>query len=314
MATSLQCTGEVSESLAHYDRALALYDPVAHRALTTHFGQDVGVVVLCYRAWTRWLLGYPQAARADSDRAVKEAREIGQAGTLMYALAHATRTCFWTGDYAAARPLVEEFLALADDKGAAAWKAFAMMQKGSLLALTGEASNGTTMIASGLAAWQSTGSTLWIPCYLSNLALACAELGQAEAAAHHVREAMAAVAATKATWCEAEVHRIAGEAARLAPAPDPVRAQASFERALAIARAQRARSWELRAATSMARLWRDQGRRRQARELLGPVHAWFTEGLETLDLKEARALLDSLGPEEPKRRRRRARPSATSAL
>jgi predicted ATPase len=309
MATSLQCTGEIAESLQHYDRALALYEPAARRALTTHFGQDLSVVVLCNRAWTLWLLGRPAAARADSDRAVQEAREAGHAGTLMYALAHATRTYFWTGDYAAARPLVEEILVLAEEKGAAAWKAFAMMQKGWLLALTGEATDAAPMIASGLAAWQATGSTLWMPCYLSNLALACSELGQADAAARRIAEAIAAVATSKATWCEAEVQRIAGEIARRAPEPDPAKAQACFEHALSVARAQQAKAWELRAATSLARLWSDQGRRGAARGLLAPVYAGFTEGLDTMDLKAAAALLDGLGPEAPRRRRRRAAPA-----
>ncbi len=303
MGTSLQCTGDIAGSRAHYDRAMALYDPAGHRQLTTHFGQDLGVVVLSYRAWTLWLLGYPEAALADSERAIAAAREIGQAGTLMYALAHATRVHLWTADYDAARPLVAEMLALADEKGAAAWRAFAMMQSGSLLALTGEGARAASTIAAGLASWQRTGSTLWMPCYLSNLAQAHARLGRLDEARARIAEAIAAVKATKATWSEAEVHRVAGEIALAAPGADAVEAEARFKRALAIARAQRARSWELRAATSLARLWRDRGRRRQARDLLAPVYSWFTEGFETLDLKEVKALLDELGVAAPKRRR-----------
>jgi alpha-ketoglutarate-dependent taurine dioxygenase/class 3 adenylate cyclase/predicted ATPase len=296
MGTTRQWTGEIAESRAHYDRAMALYDPAEHRALTTQFGQDVGVVVSSYRAWSLWLLGYPEAALADSHRAIVAAREIGQTATLMYALAHASRTYLWTGDYEAARPLVAEILGLADSTGAAAWRAFAMMQNGSLLALAGESTRAAPMIAAGLAAWQSTGSTLWMPCYLSNLARAHAELGHADDARVRIGEAMAAVEASKATWSEAEVHRVAGEIALLAPEPDAAEAEACFRRALAIARTQQARSWELRAATSLARLWGDRGRRRQARELLDPVYGWFREGFETLDLREAKALLDELAP------------------
>ena len=170
MGTSLMCTGDIAESRVHYDQAIALYDPAEHRPLATRFGQDVGVVVLSYRSWTLWLLGYPEAALADADHALKDAREIGQAATLMYALAHATRTYFWAGNYAAANKLVEEVVALADEKGASAWKAFGMMHQGSLLALTGQASSAVHMITSGISAWRSTGSTLWMPCYLSNLA------------------------------------------------------------------------------------------------------------------------------------------------
>ena len=105
---------------------------------------------------------------------------------------------------------------------------------------------------------------------------------------------MTAVETTKQNWYEAEAHRIAGEIALMSPKPDVAKAEAYFERALAIARAQQAKSWELRAAMSMAQLWREQGKRDEARELLAPVYGWFTEGFDTLDLKQAKALLDDL--------------------
>ena len=102
--------------------------------------------------------------------------------------------------------------------------------------------------------------------------------------------------ATKETWCEAEVYRIVGEIALIPPETDVAKAEAYFERALAIARAQQAKSWELRGAMSMARLWRGQGKRQEAQDLLAPVYCWFTEGFDTLDLKEAKTLLDALAP------------------
>jgi predicted ATPase len=105
---------------------------------------------------------------------------------------------------------------------------------------------------------------------------------------------MTAVEATNERWCEAEINRIAGEIALKSPQPDTPKAQFYFERALAVARQQQAKSWELRAAMSMARLWRDQGKRGEARELLAPVYGWFTEGFDTRDLKEAKALLVEL--------------------
>jgi predicted ATPase len=105
---------------------------------------------------------------------------------------------------------------------------------------------------------------------------------------------MAAVETTKERWCEAEINRTAGEIALLSPDRNAAKAEAYFEGALSVARAQQAKSWELRAAMSMARLWRDQGKRDEAREILAPVYGWFTEGFDTLDLKEARALLDEL--------------------
>jgi predicted ATPase len=130
--------------------------------------------------------------------------------------------------------------------------------------------------------------------WTSHLAWAFAELGQLDEAWRCIGEAMTTIETTKESWFEAEVNRIAGEIALKSPEPDSAKAQAYFERALAVARQQQAKSWELRAATSMARVWRDQGKRHEARDLLAPVYGWFTEGFDTRDLKEAKALLDEL--------------------
>jgi predicted ATPase len=130
--------------------------------------------------------------------------------------------------------------------------------------------------------------------YLPRLARAHAELGQFEEAWRCIGETMTAAETTKQTLWEAEIHRTAGEIELMSPEPDASKAEACFERALSVARAQQAKSWELRTAMSMARLWRDQGKRDRARELLAPVYGWFTEGFDTLDLKEAKALLGEL--------------------
>ena len=135
---------------------------------------------------------------------------------------------------------------------------------------------------------------MWMPLWLSYLAKANAEIGQFDDARRCIGEATAAVEMAKEKWCEAEVNRIAGEIALLSPEPDGAKAEAHFERALAVAREQQAKSWELRAAMSMTRIWRDQGRWQQARDLLAPLYAWFTEGFDTRDLKEAKVLLDEL--------------------
>jgi hypothetical protein len=145
-----------------------------------------------------------------------------------------------------------------------------------------------------ITAWRSTGATLWAPLRMSHLARAYAELDQFDDAWRCVGEAMTAVETVKERWCEAEIHRVAGEITLMSPEPDAAKAEAYFERALAVARKQQAKSWELRGAMSMARLWRDQGKRQQARNLLAPVYGWFTEGFDTLDLKEAKTLLDEL--------------------
>jgi predicted ATPase len=183
---------------------------------------------------------------------------------------------------------------LAVETGAVPWNALGILDQGRLLALTGKASDAVQMMNSGIAAFRSTGSTTWVPWHLSFLASAYVELGQFDDAWRCIGEAMTAVETTKERWCEAEINRIAGEIALKSPEPETAKAEACFERALEVARQQEAKSWELRAAMSMARLWRDQGKVQQAGELLIPVYGWFTEGFDTRDLKEAKALLDEL--------------------
>ena len=294
MGQSLLLTADVAEGRAHLDQAIALYDPAEHRLLATRFGQDVGVVALSFRSFTLWLLGYPEAALRDTDDALKNAREMGQAATLMYALAHAAIPYTLCGNRAAAAAHARELVALAEEKGAPFWKAFGMMKQGSVLALTGRASGATEMLIAGIAAWRTTGATVWLPLFLPHLARANAELGQFEEAWRCIGEAMTAAETTKEKCCEAEIHRTAGEIALMSPERDAARAEAHFDRALEVARKQQAKSWELRAAMSMARLWRDQGKPDEARKLLAPVYSWFTEGFDTLDLKEAKAFLDEL--------------------
>jgi predicted ATPase len=138
------------------------------------------------------------------------------------------------------------------------------------------------------------GFTLTTPQWLSDLAIAHADLGRLDDAWRCIGEAIDTIETTKERWCEAEVHRSAGEVALKSPQPAAAKAEAYFERALAVARQQQAKSWELRTATSLAHLWRDQGKVQQARELLAPVYGWFTEGFDTRDLKEAKALLAEL--------------------
>jgi len=294
MGTSLLFAGDIAESRAHLDRVIALYDPAEHRPLATRFGQDVRVATLSYRSWALWMLGYPEAALADADYAIKDAREIGQAATLMFALGVSSLAHIFCGNYSVANAKRDEVVALADEKGAPFMKAAAMVVRGCLLALTGKAADAVHMIISGITASRSTGATFWMPLWVSHLARAYAELGQFDDAWRSIGEAMTAIETNKERWFEAEVHRFAGEIALKSTEPDAAKAEAYFERALAVARAQQAKSWELRAATSLAQLWRDQGKRGEARDLLASVYGWFTEGFDTLDLKEAKALLDRL--------------------
>jgi predicted ATPase len=241
-----------------------------------------------------WWLGYPAAARDDGELAVKNARETGHATTLMFALHTAGSNHLYCRDYAAAIAPLDELIALAEERGAPYWKATGTVVRGSLFAVSGKASDAVLAITSGITSLRSTGATLYEPWHLSNLARAYAELGQLDDAWRCIDDAIDKIEKSKEKWCEAEVHRIAGEIALKSLAPDMEKTEKQFDRALAVARQQQAKSWELRAAMSMARLWRDQGKLQQARELLAPVYGWFTEGFDTLDLKDAKALLDEL--------------------
>ena len=294
VASSLAHTGDLVKGIAHYDKALAFYDPAKHRALTTRFGQDVGVVVLSLRAFALWLLGYPDHARADIEGALANAREIGHAATLMYALTNAASLHIELGNFQEANSFDNHLAVLAEQTDAPFWTAVGIGHRGCIFSLTGNPSAAVDAITSAVTVWRSTGATIWMTMYLVYLARAYVWNNQFEDAWRCAREAVTSIKTTKMRLWEAEVQRTAGEIVLKSPEPDAAKAEGHFQRALAVARQQQAKSWELRAAMSMARLWCDQGKRDEARELLAPVYGWFTEGFDTLDLKEAKALLHEL--------------------
>jgi predicted ATPase len=286
--------GNLAEALVHFDCAIASYNPREHRQLAARFGQDIRVAALCYRSWIRWMLGHSDAALADAKSAVAEAREVGQGVPLMYSLYFTSYALIHCGEYETANVQLDELIPLATEKNAAQWRGGGMMHRGCILALTGKSSEAIGMIAAGIAAWESSGSIVFVTWYVSHMARACAELGQFDDAWRHINEAFKAMETTGETWCESDIHRTAGEIALLAPEPDIAKAETHLERALAVARKHGAKSWELRAATSLARHWCDRGERDRAHKLLAPVYGWFSEGFDTLDLKEAKALLNQL--------------------
>ena len=173
-------------------------------------------------------------------------------------------------------------------------KYLAAGNRGCVLAQTGKASEAIQAISDAITELRPIGATVWRTAWLAHLSLAYGEIGKLDDAWRVIGEAITAAENTKERWFEVEIHRTAGELALMPPNRDAVKAQAYFERALAVARQQQAKSWELRAAMSLARFWRDQGKVRQARELLAPVYGWFTEGFDTRDLKDAKALLEEL--------------------
>jgi predicted ATPase len=169
-----------------------------------------------------------------------------------------------------------------------------MLSQGSTFVLTGKAPQALQIINSGLKALQATGAALFIPCHISSRATAYIELNRIEEAGRCITEAMAAMEQTKDKFFEAEINRVAGEIVLKSPSSDITKAEEYFLRALAVARRQQAKAWELRAAMSLAQLWRSQNKRSEAHKLVADVYEWFSEGFDTLDLKDARVLLDSV--------------------
>jgi predicted ATPase len=212
----------------------------------------------------------------------------------MFALQPTTLVQAWCGNYAAANAQIDDLVSLAGEKSAVVWKGLGTVSRGAVLVLTGKTPEAVQVISAGMTAYRSTAASVWMTWGETMLALAYADLGKFDEASRFIDEAMSAINTTNERWFEAEANRVAGEIALKSPEPNEAKAQAYFERALTVAREQQAKSWELRAAMSMARRWRDQGKPDEARDLLAPIYVWFTEGFDTLDLKEAKALLDEL--------------------
>jgi class 3 adenylate cyclase/predicted ATPase len=296
MGHSRLLTGDLVESRAHYDRSLALCDRPELPLMTGFGGVEAKVSALCFRSQSLWMLGYPEASLADAVQAMSRSRTIGHAVTLINTLCLSGRTNVYCGNYTTARAELTEGIALSGEKDAIFWKAQATVSLGVVSALIDEPVDAVSMIGAGIAMWRSTGATASVPFFQSYLAKAHAMLGQFDEAQNHIDQAVATIESTGERVWAAEVRRLAGEVALLSPRAEVTLAQTHFEYALAVARQQQAKSWELRAAMSLARLWRDQGKVQQARELLAPVYGWFTEGFDTRDLKEAKALLEELAP------------------
>jgi class 3 adenylate cyclase/predicted ATPase/tRNA A37 threonylcarbamoyladenosine biosynthesis protein TsaE len=293
MGVALTCTGDLAEGRSHLDRSFSLYDPAVHHAAAMRYGQDAAVSILCFRPLALWSLGHIDTAIGETAEAIKHARGTGQATALMYALVNTSLPMIQCGKYAAAHAYLDEVIPLAEEKGAFFWKAAGIVFRGCAMASAGNP-DAVDLLAPGIVAWRSTGATLFAPFYFSKLATAYATAGRFKDAWKSIDDAMNAVTTNKETLFEADVHRTAGEIVLLSDKSAAAKAEEHFNRALAVARSQQSKSQELRAAIRIARLWNDRGERDKARDLLAPIYGWFREGFGTLDLQEAKTLLDAL--------------------
>jgi predicted ATPase len=294
LALSLITSGDYRAALAHVETATSLYRPGARRDSALHYAQDIGVNAFTVLSWALWHRGYPDQSARAADRALGLSRQLGHAHTLAHALSFAGRAAVFARDVTTVHAYGNDSVALASEHGFPVWAALGRVLQGWAEAQEGQAMTGIVLIRDGLAAVEATGGRVSTPFYLALLAEALALAGKIEEGLATLNDALAKAAASGARGWDAEINRLRGELTGRLPHPNRAKAEDSFRTAVAIAREQGTRGYELRAATSLARLWGKQGRRAEARDLLAPVYGSFTEGFDTTDLKEARALLEEL--------------------
>jgi predicted ATPase len=294
LGTTYFTMGEFSASRKHLERAQGLYDSDQHLRYRFQYGQDIGTTVMCYLSWALWHLGYVDQASQLASAAVKRAEEISHPHSLVYTLCHARgmmdvfrRQSDGTKFYASV------VTSLCSEHAFPFWAAGGQIFGGWAVINQGEVDAGVDELIRGLAAWRKTGARSWLPIFLALQAEGHFKAGRNEAALHSIGQALATSDETGERWAIAEILRIKANLLQTTGGKAE-EVEGALVESLEIARRQQAKSWELRAATSLAQLWRDQGKVQQARELLAPSYGWFTEGFDTRDLKEAKALLDTL--------------------
>jgi predicted ATPase len=304
--------GKLAPTRAHLEQAVALYNPQQHRSHAFLYGgADSGVACLSYAAWSLWMLGYPDQALKRIHEALTLARELSHPFSLAFALFFAAMLHQYRRKGQLAQERAEAAVALSTEQGFPYLLARGTILRGWVLAEQEEGEKGIAQMRQGLAAWQATGAELGRPAFLALLAEAYGKMGQVEEGLTVLAEALAVVDKGGERFYEAELYRLKGELllAQEGKNQKPVlslvegargkrekvaEAGECFLKAIEIARRQSAKSLELRAVMSLARLWQQQGKRDEARQMLAEIYSWFTEGFDTADLKEAKELLEQL--------------------
>jgi len=289
---TLLFAGKFALSRAQLEEVLALYDPAAHHTLVQQAAVNLRVNAQGYLGVVLFCLGFPDQALAWSRAAIDEAKRLAHPPSLAMSLAFSARLLSFVGDDAALNALVDQLIALTDEQGFPHWGTMGRISRGWVKAKRGDVVEGISLLRSGSAAFRATGANSWATYHISLLAGAYEIAGQIEEAVISLNEALKIAKRTSERWLAAELNRHKGEL--LLREGHPEAADELYHKALSIAREQEAKLWELRATASLARLRRDQDRRAEGRDLLAPVHDWFTEGFDTPDLKDAKALLDEL--------------------
>jgi class 3 adenylate cyclase/predicted ATPase len=290
---NLMFAGRFASSRLDLEKALALYDPDAHRALVHQIGIYPEVIAQGFLGIVLFCLGFPDRAVAQTSAAIAEAQRLAHPASLAANLSLGAILLSLVGDTTASGERARQLVAVTSEQGFPLWHAQGIIQSGWVKVKNGDVTSGISLLRSGLIVCRSTGTELLVPHHITLLARSCDVAGQVEDAATLLDEALQIVERTGERWFEAELKRHKGQL--LLRQGHAEAAEELYRRALSIAQEQEAKLWELRAAVSLARLRRDQGRGAEARDLLAPVYGWFTEGFGTPDLKEAKALIDELG-------------------
>ena len=286
--------GELQSARASLEEVIRRNDLAARPQLLRYAGTDPQAIASAAIGQVLLFLGYPDQALMRAESAITQARQLAHAPTVAQCLAFGAARASTVGDEARLAHCVQELRALTQEHGYAQWSALVPTFEGQLRLMRGEVGAAVTLMRQGLDARRATGVTLLNATFAIPLGEALGKDGKSGEALALLNEQIVFVEETGELWCAAGLHRLRGQLLLNATVPDSAGAQAEFLKAIDIARGQSAKLWELRAAVSLARLWRNQGRHAEARDLLAPVYGWFTEGLDVSDLKNAKALLDEL--------------------
>jgi predicted ATPase len=289
--------GAVASAHTHLTQGIALYAPQQHRASVFLYGDDSGVVCHSYASRTLWSLGYPDQGLARSHEAVTLAQQVAHPFSLVLALSAAALFHQLRREGHTAQEYAEAAISLTTEQGFQHWRAYSAILRGWALAQQGQAKEGIEQINQGLMDYRATGAEAMRPYFLALLAEAYGTTGEPEAGLTVLTEALTQADKTGERWWEPELYRLKGELLLQLSSDNQAEAETCFRHALEIARSQQAKSLELRTATSVAKLWQQQGKRQEAHDLLAPVYHWFTEGFDTANLKDAKALLEMLEEE-----------------
>jgi predicted ATPase len=295
LGATLQFLGAAAEAYTHLAQGIALYDPQQHSASLFLYGEDTGVVCRSHAALALWWLGYPDQGLAQTDEAVTLAQHVAHPFSLGYALGFAAGFSQFCRDVRATQERAAATIRLATQQGFPHWRAHGACLHGWAVAHQGQAQEGIEQIHQGMRAFRATGAESGRSSFLALLAEIYGIMGQPEAGLTMLTEALALVDTTGERWYEAEIYRLKGALLLQLSSDNQAEVETCFHHAIAIAQNQEAKSLELRAATSLARLWQQQGKCQEAHDLLAPVYNWFTEGFDTIDLQDAKALLNALG-------------------